>query len=84
MVEEEPVGMKDDFVVRLREFLDMTLEDLRRARESKDSDDKDTQAIRSVGLKLIRIWDRVRARDLARTRSGLGQASRKNLEKTGD
>jgi hypothetical protein len=84
MIEEEPAGMKDDFVVRLREFLDMTLEDLRRARESKDSDDKDTQAVRSVGLKLIRIWDRVRARDLARTRSLPGQTSRKNLEKTGD
>ena len=77
---DENVGSRAEFLARLQLFMDMTLEDLRKASGSKDVEEKDAQAIRGVALKLMRIWEKASANSLAGGRNVPvpGQAARKS------
>ena len=56
MASDDPAGSRTQLLSRLRQFMDMTLRDLAKASESKDADEKEIQAIRSVLLKIVNAW----------------------------
>jgi hypothetical protein len=56
MTIEEPAGSRAQFLAYLQQFMDRTLKDLDKAVESEDADEKEIIAIRSVLLKIGRLW----------------------------
>lgn len=56
MASDEPAGSRIQLLSRLQQFMDQTLKDLANASESKDADEREIQAIRSVLLKIVNAW----------------------------
>ena len=47
-----------EFLARIRRFTDEALDNLNAASRGKDVDEKEARALRSVLLKLLKIWDK--------------------------
>ena len=58
MGEDVPAGPRTEFFARIQRFADEILDSLHLASRGKDVDDKEVRALRSVLLKLLRIWDK--------------------------
>ena len=58
MVENVSAGSRGEFFARIQRFADEMLNSLDRASHGKDVDEKEARALRSVLLKLLRIWDK--------------------------
>jgi hypothetical protein len=56
MATEKPPGSRDQFLAHLQQFMDRTLKDLDKAVEAEDADEKEIVAVRSVLLKIGRLW----------------------------
>jgi hypothetical protein len=58
MSENGSTGPRAEFFARIQRFADETLDNLHEVSRGKDADDKDARALRSVLLKLLRMWDK--------------------------
>ncbi len=58
MGENVPVEPRAEFLARIRRFTDETLDNLNAASRGKDADEKEVRALRSILLKLLKIWDK--------------------------
>ena len=58
MGEDGSAGPRAEFFARIQQFADEILDSLHAASRGKDVDDKEVRALRSVLLKLLRIWDK--------------------------
>jgi len=58
MVENVSGGPRTKFFARIQRFTDEMLDSLNGASRGKDVDEKEARALRSVLLKLLRIWDK--------------------------
>ena len=58
MVENVSGGPRAEFFARIQRFFDEMLDSLEGASRGKDVDEKEARALRSVLLKLLRIWDK--------------------------
>jgi hypothetical protein len=58
MSENVSTGSRPEFLARIQRFADEILESLGGASRGKDVDDKEARVLRSVLLKLLRIWDK--------------------------
>ncbi len=58
MVENVSGGPRAEFFARIQRFTDEMLDSLNGASRGKDVDEKEARALRSVLLKLLRIWDK--------------------------
>jgi len=58
MSEGISIGPRAEFLARIQRFTDEMLGSLNSASRGKDVDEKEARALRSVLLKLLRIWDK--------------------------
>ena len=58
MSENTSIGSRGEFLVRIQRFADEMLDSLDGASRGKDVDEKEARTLRSVLLKLLRIWDK--------------------------
>ncbi len=58
MGESVSTGSRAEFLARIQRFADEMLGSLDGASRGKDVDEKEARALRSVLLKLLRIWDK--------------------------
>ena len=58
MAENVSGGSRAEFFARIQRFTDEMLESLNGASRGKDVDEKEARALRSVLLKVLRIWDK--------------------------
>jgi len=58
LVENVSAGSRGEFFARIQRFADEMLDSLDKASRGKDVDEKEARTLRSVLLKLLRIWDK--------------------------
>ncbi len=58
MSENVPAGSRAEFLARVQRFSDEMLGSLDGASRGRDVDEKEARVLRSVLLKLLRIWDK--------------------------
>jgi hypothetical protein len=58
MGEDVSAGSRAGFLARIQRFTDEMLDNLKEASRGKDVDEKEARALRSVLLKLLRVWDK--------------------------
>ena len=58
MSENVSTGSRVEFLARVQRFTDEMLGSLDTASHGKDEDEKEARTLRSVLLKLLRIWDK--------------------------
>ena len=58
MGENVATGSRAEFLARIQRLTDEMLDSLDKASRGKDVDEKEARTLRSVLLKLLRIWDK--------------------------
>ena len=60
MVDDQSNNEQAEFLLRVKRFADIVLDQYRESCKAKDADEKEARAIRNFVLKLFRIWDKAR------------------------